>query len=87
MHTKINNQKIKEMKYNQFYKKDQETKKYLSADAFGSILGMDFYPTVVSPLPEMMTESKGIKWLQIPYSFIAKNTSEVHRTSNRAHIC
>ncbi|MDY8134662.1 hypothetical protein [Aquimarina sp. 2201CG5-10] len=52
------------MKYNKFYNKEQEIRNDLFADAFGSILGMDLYTSVVNPLPEMITDIRGSKGLE-----------------------
>lgn len=77
------------MTYNQFFNKDKETVKFLLADAFGSILGMGLYTSVVNPLPEPMTESNGIKRLKSVLSFICKNSREAimnNYTSHKAFI-
>ena len=63
------------MKYNQFSKKGQEDRNHLLADAFGCILGLDLYTSVVYPLPETMTESTGIIRLEEVLSCIRKNFS------------
>ncbi|WP_281988264.1 hypothetical protein [Aquimarina aggregata] len=49
------------MKYHQFYNKDQEAKKHLLADAFGSILGVGLRTSVVNPLPKMISIIHGVK--------------------------
>ncbi|MBQ4820735.1 hypothetical protein [Aquimarina sp. MMG016] len=47
------------MKYNQFNNKEQEISNDLFTDAFGSILGVSGYTSVVNPLLIKMPESKG----------------------------
>ncbi len=58
------------MKYNQFSYKDQETKNYLLADAFGSILGTDLRTSVVKPLSETISKVTDIRTMQQQFSCI-----------------
>ncbi|PKV53167.1 hypothetical protein ATE84_5303 [Aquimarina sp. MAR_2010_214] len=65
------------MKYNQYSKKGQEDRKHLLTDAFGSVLGMGLYTSVVTPLPKVITESNGGERLEETLQFISKNFREV----------
>lgn len=65
------------MKYNQNSKKGQEDRNHLFTDAFGSVLGMGLYTSVVNPLPKVITESNGGERLEETLQFISKNFREV----------
>ncbi|MCK8520157.1 hypothetical protein M0D21_01190 [Aquimarina sp. D1M17] len=78
------------MKYHLINNKDQETRSHLLADAFGSILGMGLYTSVVNHLLGVMSEAKGIKKPRRALFVICKNLSEVlireNYTSRKALI-
>lgn len=65
------------MKYNQNSKKGQEDRNHLFTDAFGCVLGMGLYTSVVNPLPKVITESLGGERMEETLQFISKNFREV----------
>ncbi len=78
------------MKYHLNNNKDQETRSHLLADAFGSILGMSLYTSVVNHLQGTMSEAKGIKKPRRALFMICKSSCEVlvreNYTSRKALI-
>ncbi len=65
------------MKYNKNSKKGQEDRKHLLTDAFGSVLGMGLYTSVVNSLPKVISESlDGERWEET-LQIISKNFREV----------
>lgn len=65
------------MKYNQNSKKGQEDRKHLLTDAFGRVLGMGLYTSVVNPLPKVISESLDGERLEETLQIISKNFHEV----------
>lgn len=65
------------MKYNKNSKKGQEDRKHLLTDAFGSVLGMGLYTSVVNSLPKVISESlDGERWEET-LQIISENFREV----------
>ncbi len=60
------------MKFNKFTEKEQEIRFYLSANAFGSFLGMELHLSVVNPVPGMTANTIGGRGIERILASISK---------------
>ncbi|WP_299443631.1 hypothetical protein [uncultured Aquimarina sp.] len=75
------------MKFNQFSKKEQETRNYLLADAFAGFYGLGLHTSVVNSTPGKMPTVNGNIALEKALKLISMNICEVLVTdSYTSHI-